>query len=137
MTTLLALRVTDFGEEFAGFLGFGEQDAAFFKSFPNGGEAIGRAIRVAQRIVDIWYCTIVSFAQSAAREDMCRGEAGRFLDTVEQKNLVGGGNQKDTRARPWHLWSLRCPLKRLMICCCRHFASTGIREFLRTLFRPA
>lgn len=47
-------------------------------------------------VVDVGDRAVVGLGESSAREDVCRGEAGCFLDTVEEENLVGWRDEKDT-----------------------------------------
>lgn len=36
------------------------------------------------------------FGQGATGEHVCGGKAGGFLDTVEEEDLIGRGDEKDT-----------------------------------------
>lgn len=47
-------------------------------------------------IVDVGDCAVVGFGQCAAGENVCRGEAGCFLDAVKEEDLIGRGDEKDT-----------------------------------------
>jgi hypothetical protein len=48
-------------------------------------------------VIYIRYLAIVGFREGATREDMCRSEAGGFLDAVEKQDLVGWGDEKNAK----------------------------------------
>jgi hypothetical protein len=87
---LFALLVADLSEQFAARLALGQQDPAFFECLADRGEAVCGAVLVPAWVVGGGDCAVMRLGEGAAREDVCGGEAGRFLDAVEEEDLVGG-----------------------------------------------
>lgn len=71
----------------------GEEDAAFFETFPDGGVPVGEAVAVAVGGGG-WGEGAVLGGEVAAGEDVGGGEGGGCADAVEEENAVCGGYEE-------------------------------------------
>ena len=83
-TPLFSLLVADLCEQFAACLVLGQQDPTFFEGLADRGEPVCGAILVSSWVIDIRDRAIVCLGEGTAGEDVCGGEAGSFLDSVEE-----------------------------------------------------
>ncbi len=75
----------------------GEEEAAFFETFPDRGVPVGRAVFVSVGVRG-WGEGTVLGGDVAAGEDVSGGEGGGCADAVEEEDAVCGGYEKDAGA---------------------------------------